>query len=64
MGIEPTTYSLGSCRSTTELRPHFPILSVRIAVTAGAPRPAGRRVMSILSRCLDRVHSIQRFGDG
>jgi hypothetical protein len=21
MGIEPTTYSLGSCRSTTELRP-------------------------------------------
>jgi hypothetical protein len=23
MGIEPTTYSLGSCRSTTELRPHF-----------------------------------------
>ena len=24
MGIEPTTYSLGSCRSTTELRPHAP----------------------------------------
>jgi hypothetical protein len=21
IGIEPTTYSLGSCRSTTELRP-------------------------------------------
>src|SRR5262249_44006175 len=24
MGIEPTTYSLGSCRSTTELRPQMP----------------------------------------
>jgi hypothetical protein len=24
MGIEPTTYSLGSCRSTTELRPQAP----------------------------------------
>jgi hypothetical protein len=23
MGIEPTTYSLGSCRSTTELRPQI-----------------------------------------
>ncbi len=23
MGIEPTTYSLGSCRSTTELHPHI-----------------------------------------
>jgi hypothetical protein len=23
MGIEPTTYSLGSCRSTTELHPHL-----------------------------------------
>jgi hypothetical protein len=23
IGIEPTTYSLGSCRSTTELRPHY-----------------------------------------
>jgi hypothetical protein len=54
---------LRSCRSTTELRPHFPILSVRIAVTAGAPRPAGREYMSILSRCLDGVHSAQRFGD-
>jgi hypothetical protein len=28
---------LGSCRSTTELRPHFPILSMRIAGIAGAP---------------------------
>jgi hypothetical protein len=28
MGIEPTTYSLGSCRSTTELRPHFRYLGL------------------------------------
>src|SRR5262249_26552155 len=26
MGIEPTTYSLGSCRSTTELRPRYQVL--------------------------------------
>jgi hypothetical protein len=26
-GIEPSTYSLGSCRSTTELRPQFQTLS-------------------------------------
>src|ERR1700687_5512881 len=27
IGIEPTTYSLGSCRSTTELRPQFQALT-------------------------------------
>jgi hypothetical protein len=26
IGIEPTTYSLGSCRSTTELRPQLSVI--------------------------------------
>jgi hypothetical protein len=33
MGIEPTTYSLGSCRSTTELRPRT------LVILAGCPVP-------------------------
>jgi hypothetical protein len=37
MGIEPTTYSLGSCRSTTELRPQFQRLRCFWEIF-GAPR--------------------------
>ena len=33
MGIEPTTSSLGSLRSTTELRPHFQVLTLRTLFT-------------------------------
>jgi hypothetical protein len=54
MGIEPTTYSLGSCRSTTELRPH-----------RGFGRQDAQRrrcgtfdpQLHILARHLKRVHS-------
>jgi hypothetical protein len=31
MGIEPTTYSLGSCRSTTELRPRALVILTLLA---------------------------------
>ena len=57
MGIEPTTYSLGSCRSTTELRPRAaPVLRGDRVVYktcgngAGRPHPhsriSGRAIIS------------------
>ena len=51
MGIEPTTYSLGSCRSTTELRPRgrpFPAfrpnrnLCSSFIIVASRPQPCRR----------------------
>ena len=49
MGIELTTYSLGSCRSTTELRPRA--LSYRAEI--GSPRNgyAARKCLESLRPC-------------
>jgi hypothetical protein len=44
MGIEPTTYSLGSCRSTTELRPQcaVPRCAGTVEVLLGTLEPRRR----------------------
>ena len=55
MGIEPTTYSLGSCRSTTELRPR----SQRDAASASAAL-LGRRPMR---RWTDLPASVRRLAE-
>ena len=49
MGIEPTTYSLGSCRSTTELRPQG-----MAAVRGGFYRYCS----GAATRCLDAARSL------
>jgi hypothetical protein len=57
MGIEPTTYSLGSCGSTTELRPRAAsvlrgdrVVYKTCGTGAGRPHPhsgmAGRAIIS------------------
>lgn len=44
MGVEPTTYSLGSCHSTTELRPQrCCVLARRRAPVKGQPQARSRR---------------------
>jgi hypothetical protein len=61
MGIEPTTYSLGSCRSTTELRPHLYHLGVRegscqsrdchaLSQIRSCPKPLGQLIRCPLNR--------------
>ena len=47
MGIEPTTYSLGSCRSTTELRPRRRVCSVASLRPKGAAEPSSLRARRI-----------------
>lgn len=50
MGIEPTTYSLGSCRSTTELRPRRSPFVTRAARGFNArPFARGARGVSLSS---------------
>ncbi len=44
MGIEPTTYSLGSCRSTTELRPR-PAQTIGWGAAADKPSQPARGVV-------------------
>jgi hypothetical protein len=50
MGIEPTTYSLGSCRSTTELRPR-----TLVAFGAWTPVPYPDAYMVIGRRLAPQV---------
>src|SRR6266478_10121913 len=64
-GIEPSTYSLGSCRSTTELRPHLP-RSCRITRMRGWEKPrfavAARVLYAAQARC--RRAGVATSGDG
>src|SRR5262245_10424538 len=41
-GIEPSTYSLGSCRSTTELRPHALLAEHQVGGQLSSMQSSGR----------------------
>jgi hypothetical protein len=55
MGIEPTTYSLGSCRSTTELRPPSRFLKLICALAMAARTEK--------AQCCQNPASAIRIGD-
>src|SRR5690349_19833669 len=46
-GIEPSTYSLGSCRSTTELRPQIRPTRKDLGFGSSKPRPRGLSETSV-----------------